>query len=657
MSTTQTTTNDSENLYTLQTGLLTRSQKLLILWRQMKGVRALYLLGILALALEAFFTFASPVVIKITIDSVLGTEAVSVPPPVDGAAYALLGPNLEGGGLINVTGAIAKSASDNAPGGEWALRYWLRDNLWMAAVAFLCFALLQALFGFLAGILSAYASEQTAKRMRDNLFAHMQNMPYEALLRAHSGDWLQRCTSDVDTARRFLAIQFVSIARTIFLIGTAFPIMMFMSPALTAWGSIVIPVIVVFSVVFFHLVEKAFLVQDQCEGRLSGIIQENVTGVRVVRAFARQYTELTRFDKVSQEFRELTYKLIMYLAFYWGFSSFLAISQVGVVLVSGLTMVQTGALTLGTLVVFLAYEGQLLFPLRELGRTLADSGKALVAVGRIGEILALREEPELDEGSKPELRGDIEFDNVSFTYPDGTEVLKNLNFTVKQGEVLAILGPTGAGKSTLVHLLARLYEPSSGTIRIDGVDIRTIAKRHLRAYVALVLQEGFLFGKTVRENIRLAHRDAHEGEILEASRTAALHQVVESFAKGYQTMVGERGVTLSGGQRQRLSLARALIRKAPVLVLDDSLSAVDTETDAAIRKALGGTHKATTLIIAHRITTLASASRILVLEQGKLSDIGTHAELIARPGLYQRLWNLQNSIAGEEPGGDKKGAA
>jgi ATP-binding cassette subfamily B protein len=589
----------------------------------------MYLGGLLALALEAAFTFAAPVVIKIGIDNVLGTLPPDLPPLFDAPARMLLGPAFDAG--------------------NWAARPWLRDNLWVLGAALLAITLCQAAAGYAARMLANTAAETMARRLRERLYAHIQDLPYEALLRAETGDWQQRCTSDIETARRFLANELFEIGRVVFLLATAVPVMLWLSPGLTAWGVLVLPLIMGFSVVFFNRVQKAFLKMDEAEGALSNVIQENVTGVRVVRAFARQQQELARFGAASLTFRDHTYTLILYLGLYWGVTSFLGILQLAAVLGMGLTLIQAGALSLGTLVVFMTYEQQLVWPMRQMGRLLADAGKTKVAMGRMAELLALAPEAGLYQGREHAVRGAVEFDRVHFSYPDGREVLRGVSFAVKPGEVLAVLGPTGSGKSTLVHLLARLYDPSSGRILIDGRNSRTLAKRHLRRQVALILQESFLFGKSIRENIRLARRQAASGEIEEAARLASLHQVVGEFEKGYDTLVGERGVTLSGGQRQRLALARALVREAGILVLDDSLSAVDTETDAAIRSALKGRGGApvTTIIIAHRITTLASADRILVLENGRVSDIGTHAELLSREGLYQRLWNLQNSLEAE----------
>jgi ATP-binding cassette, subfamily B, bacterial len=334
---------------------------------------------------------------------------------------------------------------------------------------------------------------------------------------------------------------------------------------------------------------------------------------------------------------------------FWMYSDFLCLLQMGAVVVFGTYRVVEAGLSLGTLLAFIAYIDMLLYPLRGLARTLADAGKMQISLSRIEEILSEPEEPSDEELLEPEIRGGVTFEHVGFRYEEGKDVLEDVSFTVSKGQTVAILGPTGSGKSTLVHLLQRLYEPTSGRILLDGVDLKSIRRAHARRNVGLVLQEAFLFSRSLKENIRLPRPEAEDASVHEAARTASVHEDILAFEQGYETVVGERGVTLSGGQRQRVAMARSIIRECPVVVFDDSLSAVDTETDAKIRTELAARrHRSTTFIISHRVSTLSEADLILVLEHGRIAQSGTHAELVLQPGLYRRVWEIQSALGTED---------
>nr|MBC8386180.1 ABC transporter ATP-binding protein [Candidatus Cloacimonadota bacterium] len=496
---------------------------------------------------------------------------------------------------------------------------------------------------------SAVSSESIARKIRDTVYDHLQKLPYDYHQKAKTGDLIQRCTSDVETIRRFLTMQFVEVGRALFMIAFALSFMLPMNPKMTLVSLFLIPLIFSFTVVFFIKVKRAFKLSDESEGRLSTVLQENLTGVRVVRAFARQSFEIGKFDERNVEYRDLTYNLIRLLAWYWSVSDFFCLIQIGGVLVIGTFWASKGIISLGTLLAFTSYVGMLLWPIRQMGRVLTDMGKALVSIGRIQEIL---DEPieEFGKDGDPTspIEGEVEFQNVYFEYEKGKPILDDVSFQIKKGQTVAILGPTGSGKSSLVHLLPRLYDYQKGSIKIDGLELKNIDKKTIREKVGIVLQEPFLFSKTIKENIGLAKHDLIEAEVFEAARIASVHDVIEDFEKGYETAVGERGVTLSGGQKQRIAIARTLVNDSPILIFDDSLSAVDTETDAAIRKELRKrSRKATTFIISHRINTLAEADQILVLENGKLIQKGNHQELVSQTGLYQRIWNLQNELEEE----------
>ncbi len=589
-----------------------------LLWSFMRGNRLLYIGAILSIGLATVFSFTSPLVLRVTIDSIIGDKVMEVPEWLKGAVDYLGG------------------------------RTVLMQNLWICGAVIVLLATGNGLFTYFKGKWSAVASESIAKNIREKLYDHLQHVPYDYHVKSETGDLIQRCTSDVDTIRSFLAVQFVEIGRALFMLSMALGVMLSLNVRMTLIAMLVVPIIFSFAVIFFIKVKKAFKDSDESEGRMSTVLQENLTGVRVVRAFARQQYEIEKFDVRNAEYRDLTYKLIKLLAWYWSLSDLLCMMQICTVLVAGAYMASQNLISLGTLVVFTTYEAMLLWPIRQMGRILTDMGKTTVSLKRISEILDAGIEQENEDELKPEINGSIEFQNVSFGYDVQKPNIKGISFKVEPGQTVAILGPTGSGKSTLMHLLPRLYEYQSGEISIDGIDIKKINKKWLRQNVGIVLQEPFLFSKSVKENIALAKPGADTEDVYASARTACIHDVIEGFEKGYETLVGERGVTLSGGQKQRVAIARTLVKDCPILIFDDSLSAVDTETDTTIRRALNSRpKKSTTFIISHRVTTLSEADFIIVIDKGELVQQGTHDELIGQPGLYQRIWAIQNELEEE----------
>lgn len=522
---------------------------------------------------------------------------------------------------------------------------FLAQNLWAFGAALILVSLVGGVFSFFRGKASSQGSESAALYLRDKLYDHIQKLPYDYHVKVETGDLLQRCTSDINTIRGFLNQQIVSMLNAVFMIIFALSLMLPISVKVTLYSLSITPLIFLFSMLFFKLVIQAFRKLDEAEAAMSTVLQENLTGVRVVRAFGQAFNEIDKFDTASFEHRTRGFKVADLEALYWALSGSLGLLQITISLLVCILEARRGNISVGDMIVITGYTGMLTWPIRQLGRILTESGKSMVALDRIGEVLRTKAEPEESDALTPPLKADIIFDNVSLYYNKDQEVLRDVSFTAKSGQTIAILGPTGSGKSSLVHLLQRLYAPKSGTITIGGVPIEQIRRSYLRSRVGLVLQSSFLYSKTIRENIGIAVRDASDEDINRAARTASAHDFIQKSEKGYDTVVGERGVTLSGGQKQRIAIARTLMKDNDILIFDDSLSAVDTKTDAQIREALlSDTDKTTTFIISHRISTLSRADLILVLEDGRITDSGTHEELISRPGLYARINAIQTGL-------------
>jgi ATP-binding cassette subfamily B protein len=578
----------------------------------MANNRLLYLGAILSVALAALANISGPLVIRITIDSIIGDEPVAAPP-------------------------LIRSFVEN-----------IGQRFWVPGIVLIAITVFRGLFMFLRGRLSAQASENIAKNLRDRIYDHIQRLPYKYHKEADTGDLMQRCTSDIDTIRRFLGVQLVEVGSCLSLVLLITVIMVRADLRMALISMAVVPILFTFALVFFRKVKKAFKEADETEAQLTSVLQENLTGIRVVRAFHNQEYEIKRFTAKNEVHRDNVYHLIWLLAVYWSSSDFIAFFQMGVVLVAGAFFASRGEITIGTLVLFTSYTGMLLWPVRQLGRILTDMGKALVSAERLQEVFNQPREVLEENHKKPVIQGNIVFDNVSFSYEPGHPVLKNVSFTILPGQTVGILGHTGSGKSSLVQLLARLYDYEQGSIKIDGVELKDIDKRWIRRHVAVVPQEAFLFAKTIKENITLASGAVSDDELYAICQEAAIHDVILSFEKGYDTLVGERGISLSGGQKQRVAIARALITHSPILIFDDSLSAVDTETELAIRNALRKrAQKATTFLISHRVSSLSSADLILVLEDGEIVERGTHTELMAQNGTYRRIWDIQNRLEAE----------
>ena len=593
----------------------------------MKGSGWKYAGSILSIVVSVLTSFLSPLLIAGAVDAVTDTL------------------NGNGANPVNLPGFLA--GWFNARGGaEYAAR-----PVCMLAALLVAVSLIGGLFQYLKGKWSAEASETIAERMRNRLYGHLQAMDYDYHVKAQTGDLIQRCTTDVDTVRRFLASQITEIFRTVIMVVLALSLMSAIHVKLTLISLVLIPPLFGLAFWFFHWVQKLFREADEADGRLSAMLQESLTGVRVVRAFGRQRYESDRFTVCADEVHDKSMRISHVMAIYWAGSDMLSMTQTGMTLLFGILFAVRGEITTGNVLTFVSYISMLIWPIRQLGRILQDLGKSMVAMKRLYEVLDAPAEQDTPGASEAPLYETIEFRHVAFGY-DGQPVLKDVSFTVKPGQTVAILGATGSGKSTMMNLLQRLYDVKGGEILIGGWDIKTIEKKYLRSRVGYVLQEPFLYSRSIRDNLTITGADISDERIRRAAEVTHSDGFIRQFKEGYDTMVGERGVTLSGGQKQRVAIARTLLRDNDILILDDSLSAVDTETDRAIREALvegrgSGGRVPTTFIISHLLTTLADADLILVLEDGRIAQQGTHEQLIRQEGLYRKVYRIQAALEDE----------
>lgn len=556
--------------------------------------------------------------------------------------------------LNALTPQIFRFSIDEVLGGKGGSR--LPVNLWELAWMIVAVAVASGLFTYVSRTNTAKAGENFAKNLRDTLFIHVQKLPMKWHDRNQTGDIIQRCTSDVEVIRGFVVTQLLEVFRTVFLVITSFAMMFSMNVKLSCVVLLFVPVVIVYSTVFYKLIAKRFTIADEAEGELSTVVQENATGVRVVRAFGREQFEMERFDEKNKAFASLWIRLGTLSGLYWGIGDLITGLQVVAVIIFGVAQAVNGAISVGEFIAFAAYNSTLVWPIRGLGRILSDMSKAGVSFERVDYIIRSREEAYGEEADGKEADGkeagmsgdryDISFQHVTFGYEEGKEVLRDISFTVPQGRTFGVLGGTGSGKSTIIQLLSRLYEleDKGGCIYIGSRKIQDIPIEELRRNIGMVLQEPFLYSRSIRENIAASVPDATMEEIRHAARIACVDEAIMGFPDGYETLVGERGVTLSGGQKQRIAIARMLLRRTPIMIFDDSLSAVDSQTDYEIRRALKEhMREATVILISHRVTSLMGADEIMVLSQGRIEECGTHEELIQRNGIYRRIYEIQMS--------------
>lgn len=591
-----------------------KAGKAALIFRFLKPCLPLMLTGLFFSAMITVCQAFIPQVIRISVDGVLGSDLSKIP--------------------------------------EWVKTFLseetIRENpgkmLTIAALAVILLAAINIAANYYSKVFAAKGSESFVKGMRDQLYDHIQKLPYSWHVKNQTGDIIQRCTSDVDVVRNFVTNQLMEVFRIIFLIVFYMVIMFSMNVKISLIAVSFFPIVILYSGYFFSKIAQHFQEADEAEGILSSVVQENLTGVRVVRAFGRESFERKRFDEKNERFAGLWIYLGKFLSLYWSIGDLITGIQILTVICMGVLFTVDGNLTVGEFIAFVSYNSSMAWPVRSLGRIISEMSKAGVSIDRIAYILDEKEEDDRPGVTKPAINKDIVFDKVNFKYEEGVAVLKDVSFTVPAGKTFAILGNTGSGKSTLVHLLNRLYDlpDGCGKITIGGVDIRDIDRQYLRSQIGMVLQEPFLYSGSIKENVGITKESSAFDDIREACEIACVDSAIDSFTDGYETIVGERGVTLSGGQKQRVAIARMLVEHTPVMIFDDSLSAVDAQTDAMIREALKKRMAGTTVIlIAHRITTLMQADCIMVLEDGAVAEMGSHEQLMEHHGIYRRIYDIQ----------------
>jgi ATP-binding cassette subfamily B protein len=599
---------------------------LLALWRFAKGEHANFVWATSALVVSAVALYVAPLIPQSVFDTIVNDHETA---------------SKLSRSVIDVFGGTAR----------------VRDALWIPALVMIGLAILSGVAMHIKTRFASGAAERIARRLRDRMYDHVQRLPPASLDELPSGDIVQRCTSDIETTRAFCANQAPEIGRAVLMLLVPLPIMLLLDWRMALASIVCVPAMLVFTAVHFRRMAPSFAAKEAAEGAMTTNVTENLTGIRTVRAFGRAAHENARFAVSSGAFRDADAQLFRLFAAFWAKSDLICFLQQVVVVGLGAWLLSRGSLEVGAYFYFLTVVAMFIWPVRMLGRMVVEAGKALAAVSRLDEILAKPEERDLDpteESARPlEPSSEglaVRFTDVRFAYRGGPVVLDGVSFELQPGQTLGLVGPSGAGKTTIVQLLLRFHDPDAGLIEVDGRPLSLVPRASIRSVVGTVLQQPFLYSKKLSDNLRAGrHAESMRDEDIHASAAiACVHETIRGFPEGYETVVGEKGMTLSGGQRQRVAIARALLAEPRLLILDDALSAVDAQTEASILTALRGRKSAQTkVIVAHRLSAVMDADLILVLDEGRVIERGTHAELISQSGLYRTLWQIQNHTDAE----------
>lgn len=511
------------------------------------------------------------------------------------------------------------------------------------ALLMLLMALLRGIFLFLVRQTIIVMSRHVEYDLKNEIYSHYQILPLSFYRQNNTGDLIARISEDVSRVRMYIgpAIMYGLILITLFLM--VIPYMFYINPTLTLYALLPLPFLSVSIYYVNNIIQKRSEEIQQSLSNLSTFVQEAFSGIRVIKSFVREEDNLRQFDKASTEYRERSLKLSLVNAlFYPLILALIGLSVILTVYIGGIEVLK-GGITYGNIAEFIIYVNMLTWPVTSLGWVTSIVQRAAASQKRLNEFLETENHIVSEKNIKADIDGEITFENVGLTYPDsGVRALDNVTFNIQSGETIAIIGTTGSGKSTIANLICRMYDPSQGSISIDGHNIRDFQVQHLRAQIGYVPQDVFLFSDTISNNIAFGTTGLEKSAIEKAAKMADLEENISRFPNGYETRLGERGITLSGGQKQRVSIARAIARNPKILVLDDCLSAVDTKTENAILNSLKEIMvNRTSIIISHRVSSAKLADRILILNEGKIIESGSHDELISKNGFYKELYEKQ----------------